>query len=77
MPGRPRHTGREVGVCCGSRVHLSFCDSSGLIALPDARNLAIEHHHGPTLAAPGKQVLRLLELTATLGLSSIEPTAPS
>ncbi|MEV7416333.1 STAS domain-containing protein [Streptomyces sp. NPDC089919] len=55
---------------------LSFCDSSGLNALLEARNAATEHGQALHLAAPRDQLLRLLELTCTTELFTIDPVPP-
>lgn len=44
---------------------LTFCDSSGLNALLQARFTAEEHGRRITLHAPNRQVRKLLELTGT------------
>lgn len=44
---------------------LTFCDSSGLNALLQARLTAQEHGRRITLHAPNQQVTKLLELTGT------------
>ncbi|MET9855339.1 STAS domain-containing protein [Streptomyces sp. NPDC006450] len=44
---------------------LTFCDSSGLNALLQARLTAEEHGRRISLHAPNRQVTKLLELTGT------------
>nr|WSX53641.1 STAS domain-containing protein [Streptomyces sp. NBC_00974] len=56
---------------------LTFCDSSGLNALLRARLEAVESGHTLRLAAPSHQMLRLLELTGTLGLFPIDAAPPA
>ncbi|MFD0353363.1 STAS domain-containing protein [Streptomyces sp. NPDC127110] len=56
--------------------HLAFCDSSGLNVLLGARNTAIDSGQSLSLAAPGSQFLRLLEMTGSRELFTIEPAAP-
>ncbi|WP_037890888.1 STAS domain-containing protein [Streptomyces sp. NRRL S-87] len=56
---------------------LSFCDSSGLNALLNARTVAAEGGQSFSLAAPGQQVLRLMEITGVTALFTIEPVPPS
>jgi anti-sigma B factor antagonist len=57
--------------------NLLFCDSSGLNALVDARAAALAAGQHLSLAAPRKQFLRLLEITETTRLFTIEPAPPS
>lgn len=52
----------------------SFCDSSGLNVLLLARRRAQESGHSIRLAAPSHQMLRLLELTGSVGLFPVGPT---
>ncbi|MFE2168499.1 STAS domain-containing protein [Streptomyces sp. NPDC059447] len=56
--------------------HLVFCDSSGLNALLDARAAVAATGQTLHLAAPRNQFLRLLELTGTTELFSIDPAPP-
>ncbi|MFB7612237.1 STAS domain-containing protein [Streptomyces gardneri] len=51
----------------------SFCDSSGLNALLTARQRAMESGHPLRLGAPSHQMLRLMEITDTVGLFAIGP----
>ncbi|MFI8521111.1 STAS domain-containing protein [Streptomyces sp. NPDC085481] len=53
--------------------HSSFCDSSGLNALLAARQEATESGHRLRLAAPSHQMVRLLELTGSMGLFVLGP----
>ncbi|MFZ3471787.1 STAS domain-containing protein [Streptomyces sp. 4.24] len=55
---------------------LTFCDSSALNALLTARRAAQEAGTAIRLAAPGPQLLRLLELTGALALFPVDPTPP-
>ncbi|MFF7296164.1 anti-sigma factor antagonist [Streptomyces sp. NPDC008265] len=54
----------------------SFCDSTGLNALLRARADAVEKNVRVRLAAPGHQILRLLELTGALTRFPLDPSAP-
>ncbi|MEU2390309.1 STAS domain-containing protein [Streptomyces sp. NPDC007369] len=56
--------------------HLAFCDSSGLNALLDARTAVAATGQHLYLAAPRAQFLRLLEVTGTKELFTIEPAPP-
>lgn len=56
---------------------LTFCDSAGLNLLLRARLQAEESGHTLRLAAPGAQMLRLLEITGSLGLFPIDPSPPA
>ncbi|MFE1807220.1 STAS domain-containing protein [Streptomyces sp. NPDC059533] len=56
--------------------HLVFWDSSGLNALLDARAAVATTGQTLHLAAPRNQFLRLLELTGTTELFSIDPAPP-
>ncbi|MGW6690837.1 STAS domain-containing protein [Streptomyces sp. NPDC054961] len=58
QPGGPREIAVDVA-------ELSFCDSSGLNALLEARQLAHEHGRRLSLRSPQPQLLHLLELTGT------------
>ncbi|MEW1639896.1 STAS domain-containing protein [Streptomyces sp. NPDC093801] len=51
----------------------SFCDSAGLNALLTAREQARERGHHLRLAAPSHQMIRVLEITGTVGLFALEP----
>ncbi|MFE2142295.1 STAS domain-containing protein [Streptomyces sp. NPDC059456] len=53
---------------------LSFCDSSGLNALIQARHTADEHGKRITLRAPQPQFLRLLQITGADSLFPITGT---
>ncbi|MFF1414471.1 STAS domain-containing protein [Streptomyces sp. NPDC058289] len=53
---------------------LTFCDSSGLNAILQARLTAEEHGRRITLHAPNRQVRKLLELTGTHQLFPITGT---
>ncbi|MFF9915404.1 STAS domain-containing protein [Streptomyces sp. NPDC013457] len=55
--------------------HSSFCDSSGLNVLLDARRHAMELGHSLRLGAPCHQLLRLLETTDTAGMFAVGPIA--
>lgn len=55
-------------------VELSFCDSSGLNALVQARRTAEDHGRQLTLRAPRPQFLRLLKLTGADALFRITDT---
>lgn len=57
--------------------HSSFCDSSGLGALLQARSAAIELGLTLRLAAPSHQMLRLLELTGTEELFPLLEAGPA
>lgn len=56
---------------------LTFCDSAGLNVLLRARLQAVESGHVLRLAAPNHQMLRLLEVTGSLGLFPIDPAPPA
>ncbi|MGW4690713.1 STAS domain-containing protein [Streptomyces sp. NPDC004244] len=56
--------------------YLSFCDSSGLNVLLDARTAVAATGQRLFLAAPREQFLRLLEHTGTQDLFTIEPAPP-
>ncbi|MBT2448655.1 STAS domain-containing protein [Streptomyces sp. ISL-43] len=56
---------------------LTFCDSAGLNVLLRARLQAVESGHTLRLAAPSGQMLRLLEVTGSLGLFPIDPEPPA
>ncbi|MFE7581903.1 STAS domain-containing protein [Streptomyces gardneri] len=51
----------------------SFCDSSGLNALLTARQRAAELGRTLRLGAPSHQMLRLMEITDTVGLFAMVP----
>ncbi|MFD3663737.1 STAS domain-containing protein [Streptomyces sp. NPDC058659] len=51
----------------------SFCDSSGLEALLDARRWATDSGRTVRLGAPSHQILRLMDLTGTAGLFATGP----
>ncbi|MFD5767717.1 STAS domain-containing protein [Streptomyces sp. NPDC127049] len=51
----------------------SFCDSSGLAALVTARERAADAGHTLRLGAPCHQMLRLMELTGTVGSFAMGP----
>ncbi|MFB6808283.1 STAS domain-containing protein [Streptomyces sp. NPDC056387] len=55
---------------------LSFCDSSGLNALLNARAAAAESGQTLYLAAPREQFVRVLEITGALELFTIEGAPP-
>ncbi|MFD9258852.1 STAS domain-containing protein [Streptomyces sp. NPDC059538] len=54
--------------------HSSFCDSSGLGVLLQARSAAADQGLTVRLAAPSHQMLRLLELT---GITEVFPLLPA
>ncbi|MFD7631636.1 STAS domain-containing protein [Streptomyces sp. NPDC059851] len=56
--------------------HLSFCDSSGLNVLLDARTAIAATGQNLYLAAPREQFLRLLEFSGATQLFTIEPVPP-
>ncbi|WP_371614333.1 STAS domain-containing protein [Streptomyces sp. NBC_00454] len=56
---------------------LTFCDSAGLNVLLRARLQAVESGRTLRLAAPNAQMLRLLEITGSLGLFPIDPSPPA
>ncbi|MFJ5548744.1 STAS domain-containing protein [Streptomyces sp. NPDC093225] len=56
---------------------LSFCDSSGLNVLLNARTVAAEGGQSFSLAAPRQQLLRLMEMTGAATLFAIELAPPS
>ncbi|MEV7729615.1 STAS domain-containing protein [Streptomyces sp. NPDC087917] len=56
--------------------HLTFCDSSGLNALLTARSAAAADGRTLYLAAPTVQVARLLEMTGSDAIFSIDPAPP-
>ncbi|MET9463856.1 STAS domain-containing protein [Streptomyces sp. NPDC006544] len=58
QPGGPGEIAVDVA-------ELSFCDSSGLNALLEARHLAHQHGRRISLRSPQPQLLHLLELTGT------------
>ncbi|MFE5614329.1 STAS domain-containing protein [Streptomyces sp. NPDC056543] len=55
--------------------HSSFCDSSGLNVLLDARRQAMELGHTLRLGAPCHQLLRLMETTETARMFTVGPVA--
>ncbi|MFF5707316.1 STAS domain-containing protein [Streptomyces sp. NPDC012794] len=57
--------------------HLSFCDSSGLNALLNARAVAADTGQDLRLAAPTTQFTRLLRMTGCAELFTIDPLPPS
>ncbi|MET8295033.1 STAS domain-containing protein [Streptomyces sp. NPDC005180] len=66
----------RVGQVVVDLQHLTFCDSTGLYVLMDARAVAAEHGQRLYLAAPRDQFIRLLEITGSLDLFTIEPAPP-
>jgi stage II sporulation protein AA (anti-sigma F factor antagonist) len=60
----------KIVVDCGQ---LGFCDSSGLNALLKARQQTTDGGGRLILAAPARQLLRLLELTGTLSVFETRP----
>ncbi|CAM5675402.1 hypothetical protein SAVIM338S_07157 [Streptomyces avidinii] len=52
---------------------MTFCDSSGLNVLLQARLHAEERGHALRLAGPGRQMLNLLEMTGANALFPIDP----
>ncbi|WP_078857526.1 STAS domain-containing protein [Streptomyces sp. NRRL F-4474] len=54
----------------------SFCDSSGLNTLLDARRQALQAGQILRLAAPSHQLLRLLELTGSSGSFPLDAAVP-
>ncbi|AWZ06325.1 MULTISPECIES: STAS domain-containing protein [unclassified Streptomyces] len=69
----PASPAKAVVVDCS---RLTFCDSSALNALLTARRAAQEAGTAIRLAAPGPQLLRLLEITGALALFPVDPTPP-
>ncbi|MEU8778098.1 STAS domain-containing protein [Streptomyces sp. NPDC048606] len=51
----------------------SFCDSTGLNVLLEARQQALNLGRRLVLAAPGHQMIRMLEITSTAGLLACVP----
>ncbi|MFG3346285.1 STAS domain-containing protein [Streptomyces sp. NPDC048018] len=54
----------------------SFCDSTGLNELLSGRRRALESGHPLTLAAPSHQMVRMLEITRSIGLFGLCPAVP-
>ncbi|NXY94727.1 STAS domain-containing protein [Streptomyces sp. BR123] len=71
LAGEPRVTDVVVDL-----QHLAFCDSSGLNVLLNARTAVAATGQNLYLAAPREQFLRLLELTGSQDLFTIEPAPP-
>ncbi|MFJ7270435.1 STAS domain-containing protein [Streptomyces sp. NPDC099050] len=65
---------RPVVVDCS---RLTFCDSTGLNALLNARHSAQATGTVIRLAAPSDQLTRLLEMTGTLSLFPTDPHPPT
>lgn len=65
---------KPVAVDCSA---LTFCDSSALNALLTARRTAQEAGTVIRLAAPGRQLQRLLEITGARSLFPVDPEPPT